>query len=72
MKRRRPYLRPIAADSDLGPLPARREVAPDGDAPAVREAATGSSLPVLRRHPLAQARDDDESAGLAAAWSSAG
>lgn len=45
MRRRRPYLRPIAADPDLGPLPARREVAPDVDAPAVRDPATGSSLP---------------------------
>ena len=46
MRRTRLYLRPIAADPDLEPLGALREVAPDGDAPAVRDATTGRVLPV--------------------------
>lgn len=46
MRRTRLYLRPIAADPDLEPILTRREVAPDGDAPAVHDPATGSVRPV--------------------------
>lgn len=45
MRRTRPYLRPIAADPDLEPVSAHREVVPDGAAPAVRDAETGGVLP---------------------------
>ncbi|MCM3661185.1 hypothetical protein M3148_09310 [Georgenia satyanarayanai] len=52
MRRRRPHLGPIAADPELEPIVTRREVAPDGDAPAVRDSATGSVLPAPAPSPL--------------------